>query len=137
VNPNKSLKDELAQLQDNLKSGAVELVDFDRAIELLKDAVQAFEENDNTAAELAFMKHEYRRRIAGMLKAVMVGRAKEGDAELAAALADDDSPIGGRDLIELHRRISARFRDCFPASFKYSTPPGSPCSRKNWMDHKL
>lgn len=138
MNPRESLKTEIAQLLANLKSEAVEMIDFDRVTGLLESLQELLPEHEIIAADLARLKQDYRRRIVGMLKAVMAGRAKDGDAELATSLIDDNHPFGGRELIELYRKISARFRDCFPASFKYLAGQSGLTHRgKNWAEHKL
>lgn len=138
MNAKASLKSEIEKLLENLKNEAVELIDFDRAIEVLGQIKMALNEHNSATEELSVLKQDYRRRIVGMLKAVMAGRAKESDAELAAALAEDDCTIESTDLIALYRKVSARFRDSFPASFKYVTGLRSSASRRNgWMDHKL
>lgn len=138
MNAMQSLKNNLAQVLNCLKDGAVERIDFDRMTEVLENARNVIGDGEKTIAEYGKLQQDYRRRLMGMLKAVMVGKSKEGDGELAAALADESREIPSRDLIELHRRISARFRDCFPASFGYvSRSCDSSRATKNWMDHKL
>ena len=138
MNARGSLKSEIEQLLESLKDEAIELIDFDRAIEVLGQIQTALNEHNHATEELSVLKQDYRRRLVGMLKAVMVSRADERDTELAAALADEDCTIGSTDMIALYKKISARFRDSFPASFKYVMGLQGSASRRNgWMDHKL
>ncbi len=138
MNSTDTLKNEIVHLLKNLKSETIEAIDFDRVGEILEGLQSMLCRYDKVVSELEHLKRDYRRRITGMLKAVMAGRTRDGDAELAAALADDNHVFDGAELTELHKKISARFRDCFPASFKYATGwAGVSYCRKNWMDHKL
>ncbi len=138
MNSADTLKNEIEHLLNNLKSEAINAVDFDRVGEMLEGLQSLLCDYDRVVAELELLKRDYRRRITGMLKAVMAGRTRDGDAELAAVLADDNHAFDGAELLELHKMVSARFRDCFPASFKYATGwAGVSYRRKNWMDHKL
>lgn len=138
MNCPKSLQNEISQMREDLKNEAVELLDFDRIMQMLDEVQSTWGEHEKLLAELEDLKQDCRRRTIGMLKAVMAGRAKDGDAELAAALADDKHPLDGRELLALHKKISARFRDSFPASFKFLTGRMAASSGgKNWLDHKL
>ncbi len=93
MNAKASLKNEIAQLLENIKGEAVELIDFDRATEVLGQIQQTLNERNTVTEELNVLKEDYRRRIVGMLKAVMVSRSKESDTELAAALGNDACTI--------------------------------------------
>jgi hypothetical protein len=122
-------------LLKNLKSEALELIDFDQLADILTAFMTINDRYHTARTELGQLRQDYRRRLLGMLKAMLVSRPNKADTELAAALADDDDRYAAAELVRLYERTAARFRDRFPAGFKYLNPKNS--ERKSWREYKI
>jgi len=127
----------ISTICESLGNDSVELIDFDTIKTVLIDLQTAQGSHEETVRELAFIKEEYCSRIIGMLKAVMACRPDESDAEILTNLSGDISNIEARKLVKLYSHTAARFRSCFPASFKYITSPTGSYNQKNWSEHKI
>jgi len=133
-NKNKSI---VSTIIKSLEDESIELIDFDNLRTVLGDMRKTCDAHEKISAELAFIKGEYRNRIAGMLKAVMTCRHNEGDMQILSDLSGDVKDIDAGELVKLYGRVAARFRDSFPASFRYMTYPDRFGSQKDWSQHKI
>lgn len=92
-------------------------IDFDKLKQHLVVAADRLRSTTALAESQARLRDDYEKRIAGMIKAVAaVGRKRDGWEE-AAALVDQLPTVTVDRLLEIYRRVSARFRDSFPGSF--------------------
>ncbi len=131
-------KETIDLLYQNLSDEAIEKIDFDELIEILGAVRDNVNLEQKTVSEFEYLKKEYRNRILGMVKANLACRQNERDADLAVKLSDDISGISAEELVGMYRRVAARFRTNFPASFRYLTIPSSlTVSNKNWNEHKI
>ncbi len=131
-------KETIDLLCRNLADEAVELIDFDELIEILGAVRNCINQDHKIALELDYLKEEYRSRILGMVKANLVCRENERDADLAVKLTENISEISAEELVGIYSRTAARFRTNFPASFRYLTiSSGSELNRRNWNEHKI
>jgi len=121
----------------SLDDNSVELIDFDNLKRMLRDMQVTREAHKKISDELSFIKREYRNRILGMMKAVMACRRRESDAQLLTHLSDNIEEIQSDELVSLYARVAARFRDVFPASFRYLTYPNRAANQKDWSEHKI
>lgn len=113
----------------------VELIDFDALKEALESHLLTIESGNKLADELSVLKEDYRMRILGMLKAITACR-EDNDATLwAIKLTDENSVPDAADLVALYGRTAVKFRECFPASFKYTGY--SSAQKVDWFDHKI
>ncbi len=126
----------LEQVMAGLKSESLETIDFDALAVTLDDMHRAIDGKSVLHTELALIKKEYRNRILGMLKAMLACRHDPEDAETAALLTQDNNEYDAAKLIALYARTAARFRACFPGSFKYALPRHENGTER-WKEHKL
>ncbi len=122
---------------DSLDNESIELINFDNLKTVMSDLQNTREAHEKISNELTFIKGEYRNRIIGMMKAVMACRRNESDTQILAALSDGIEDISAGELVKLYGRAAARFRDSFPASFKYLTYPNRSAVQKDWSEHKI
>ena len=121
----------------SLERDAVETIDFDGLGELLGRLHDGLESDKNLVGELNLIKDDYRKRIVGMLKAIIVCRPDEDDIRTAARLAGEIGDIDTGELVRLYPRVAARFRRCFSGSFKYMGRSSTISRNSNWIDHKI
>ena len=121
----------------DFKRNSIEMIDFDRLEELLGRLHDRLDSDKNLAAELDMIKDDYRKRIVGMLKAIIVCRPDKEDDRTAACLAGDIGDIDTGELVRLYPRVAARFRQCFPGSFRYMGQSSAVTPNNDWMDHKI
>lgn len=127
----------LMAVRSNLDRGAVELIDFDKLSGLLMSIETVNTGAEKRAEELRLIKDDYRLRIAGMLKAMTVCRSEDDDLEILSRLSGPIDSVHAEELIKMYRRTAARFRDRFPASFKYTGISSKPAPNGDWMEHKI
>ena len=127
----------LMAARNNLERGAIELIDFDKLSGLLMSIERGNTGAEKHTEELHLIKDDYRLRIMGMLKAMTVCRPEEDDLEIISRLSGPIEAIHAGELIKMYRKTAARFRDRFPASFKYTGISSKPASNGNWMEHKI
>ena len=100
-----------------LNEASLARLDFDE----LRDRLRGIGTTLGAANELTegytLLRQDVEQRIAGMIKAVAAVDRKRERWEEAAALIDDLASQTPARLLETHRRVAARFRDCFPGSF--------------------
>jgi len=138
VNTNILNRDTLEMVCNNLKTEAVEKIDFDALIDTLSDTADSIEAYESVNTELTYLKNEYRNRIIGMLKANLACRKNERDIELAARLTGDISEIDCDEMVRTYRRVASRFRANFPTSFGYLTMPSKNfTAENNWREFKI
>lgn len=127
---------DIARILANLKDDSLEAIDFDQLMVLLSTMQRTVRDFSTVTAELALLKKDYGGRMVGMLKAMLACRHDEDDAELSARLAGEDGELAAERMITLYARTAARFRSCFPSSFKYVTPRAGQYAG-HWKEHKL
>ncbi|MEW5922409.1 MAG: hypothetical protein AB1746_00325 [Candidatus Zixiibacteriota bacterium] len=134
TNDEKSL---LTAACNNLERNAIELIDFDSLARLLMNIEAGHADVEKNARELHLIKDDYRLRILGMLKAMVICKPDENDFETMSVLSESIDAIHAEELIKLYRKTAARFRNRFPASFKYTGISARLASNGNWMEHKI
>jgi hypothetical protein len=107
----------MSEILDDLNAEKLSLVDFDELRELLKTSCHEDESEQNGLNELAALRDDYTSRIGGMLKAISAVDRKASSMEDSLELIDKTQTMNAASLVSCYRRTSARFRDCFPASF--------------------
>jgi hypothetical protein len=129
---------QVEDIRQSLHDESIELIDFDRLDEILKITASLAENNLKINRELEILKVDYRKRIIGMLKAVLACREDISISELAARLSDSDNDIHSSELTRLYCRTAASFRSRFPASFKYVTnQTDGKASTRKWTEFKI
>ncbi|HKK19962.1 MAG TPA: hypothetical protein VJ983_00705 [candidate division Zixibacteria bacterium] len=107
----------LDMLQNQIRSGSINELDFDTLSERLTDLIGLVDQHESQMAELAEFREDYCRRIAGMAKAIAVAERKSGNLKEAEEVIDSLGELGASDLIRLYVKTQARFHDAFPTSF--------------------
>lgn len=107
----------LASVSQALQDESVALIDFDELSRQLSVAKNLLRDAASNAKELAALRGDYIDRISGMAKAVAAteNRREESEELLAVCSALESVPVA--ELLTHYRRVSAKFRDTFPASF--------------------
>lgn len=121
----------------NLETESVELIDFDSLRKALEETARLYADFSEYLSELEMLKGEYRNRILGMLKANVALKEDVGDLEIIARLSDNLSDISSEELIKAYCKTAARFRDNFPASFKYLTYSNKSSGKRSWAEYKI
>ena len=130
-----NIKNEIAYFEsvvDLLDNASVARLDFDELQGRLRSMCTTLSGLAELADGHALLRQDVEQRIAGMIKAVAAVDRKRERWEEAAALIDDLVTQAPARLLETHRRVAARFRDCFPGSFgprNYSGPKAQPSAR--------
>jgi len=127
----------LKKVCESLAEDAVELIDFDMMHDLLVRLHDGVAGDLDMSGELELLKNDYRRRILGMLRAIDACGVDQSDISSTNRLAGDIGDIGSEELIQLHRRVGARFRSCFPASFRQTEGVLRRFSGQDWKEHKI
>ncbi len=107
----------ISEILDDLNAEKLSLIDFDELRELLKMNCEESESEKVGLVELATLRDDYTARIGGMLKAIAAVDRKAGSIEDSLELIDKTQTMNAASLVSCYRRTTARFRDCFPASF--------------------
>ena len=105
-----------AELQNKLNEEQLALIDFDRLKQWLAEIGVVLETAEKASADLSLLRRDYIERISGMTKALAVADRKNGRLEDALAFVEVLDSLEAGELIGQYRRISACFRDAFPAS---------------------
>ncbi len=84
---------------------------------LLRQALAEHDELIRLRVGLDHMRTDYIARITGMIKAVAAASRRRNALALATEEVAALDKMTPDELIDTHRRVSARFRDAFPASF--------------------
>ena len=101
---------QIKQIRQSLHDESIEVIDFDRLDEILKQSSTLVEMSRAATKELEILKNDYRNRIIGMLKAILACREDVEISELAARLTDEDNEIDSTELMRLYCRAAATFR---------------------------
>mgnify|MGYP001256757699 CR=1 FL=1 len=128
---------QIEEIARRLDDEAFETIDFDALRLTLGAIVQGGDSQRRNTAELTCLKEDYRDRILGMLRANLVCRKNEEDADLACRLSGALDNITAAELIKMYGRTVRRFRENFPASFRYLTFPDKKVGRRDWSEHKI
>lgn len=107
----------IAELHEALDSSAVTAIDFDRLRLWLEELAGALPELFRAREEARLLREDYTHRIAGMIKTISVAGSTRHSLGDTSELIDRLPAATASELIDCHRRISARFRDTFPTSF--------------------
>ncbi len=95
---------------------AIDEIDFDKLKSALSVLTSELSARDDMAEETALLREHCQQRIAGMVKA-MAALERRGDSyEQTLEYLEQLPSLKAEDLLKQYRRVSARFRDCFPAS---------------------
>ncbi|MFH2036711.1 MAG: hypothetical protein ABIJ45_09940 [Candidatus Zixiibacteriota bacterium] len=120
-----------------IAEGKIELIDFDKLGQNLKEIHRQNLDRESDSDELVLLKYEYASRIIGMAKANLACRPNDDEAKITELLSGNLNRVGCTELINYYQKTAARFRNNFPASFKYLGFPNSVSHRKNWREHKI
>jgi len=106
-----------AGLDEQLTENNLSLIDFDELRRRLSQLASETETSEQVAEEYALLREDLQQRLAGMVKAIAaVDRQRDGYGT-ALAVIEELAALSASELLRQYRRVSARFRDCFPASF--------------------
>ena len=108
--------DLLVQLNDE----AMAMVDFDRLKVWLSEFGPAMVAQTESLAQLQLLREDYIGRIGGMVKAIGAADRSGNRVEEALAYVESLQQLDSAELIAQYRKVSACFRDTFPASFNPS-----------------
>lgn len=114
---------EFAELKIGLRQSLAELSDptsllhLDRLTERITQVISALEACEELAAERTALRSDYEQRIGGMLKAMAVADRTADRIEESVALAQQLQSQSAEELLVTYRKVSARFRDLFRASY--------------------
>jgi hypothetical protein len=120
----------------NISDESVEFLDFDLLYSALDKSLAQLEKYSSIASELELLKNDYRKRILGMLKANIALKSDDTDKTLAARLGDSANDFSSAELVKIYAGVASRFRNNFPASFKYLSF-GNIHGSKNWTEYKI
>jgi hypothetical protein len=129
INQKKNLSDEeytrtAGSLAEEIEGNECAIPDPALIGELLRHAMIEHAQLERLRDDLELLRADYIARVAGMIRAI----AAAGRSRDALAVADDEvaalDDMSVVELIETHRRVSARFRDAFKAGFDWSQRPG-------------
>lgn len=127
----------LKKLAADILSESLSELNLDTLAEALSAAAAQLEETAQLRQDCRLLKEEYRTRILGMLKAIIACRPDDDSAILASHLSGDIEQFCAEQLIRQYHRVAARFRNCFPASFRYLNFGRGADSGKRWEEHKI
>ncbi len=116
---NKNDIDYLSEVVSLLDDTTLPQIDFDELKARLLTVHTQLTAQDELVAEYALLRDDCERRIAGMTKAIAAVDRKQDRMEEALALVDELPTLDSARLLQTYRRVTARFRDCFPGSFGY------------------
>ncbi len=127
----------VAELAASLDDDHLSLLDFDRLKAWLGEIAPILKSSEAAGVELVLLREDYIARVSGMVKAIAVADRKHSRYETALALIESLPSMSAADLVDCYRRTSARFRDCFPASFTNQLEPHPRAGRTaEYSDYK-
>lgn len=127
----------LRKLAEDITSESLNELNLDALAEALTAAAAQLEEAASLRQDCRLLKDEYRARILGMLKAIIACKPDDDSAFLASRLTGDIEQFRAEQLIRQYHRVAARFRNSFPASFRYLNFGKGGDSAKRWEEHKI
>lgn len=92
-------------------------VDFDKLREWLGQSSTALHRATRSTEELQLLRSDFIDRISGMRKAIAAVNKRSDRMDELLQYLEGLSKLSAGDLIRQYRVTSAKFRDCFPASF--------------------
>lgn len=107
----------LVTLQENLSDENLTMIDFDQLAVVLEEQLMKLGQLSRLSDELKIIREDYENRIGGMAKAIAVVDRTNGALFRSAELVLSLPRMSGADLVNCYHRVSARFRDMFPASY--------------------
>jgi len=111
----------VAELAGLLTGGSIDEIDFDGLTQWLGEASALLENATAAIEEATLLRHDYRERISGMVKAIAVSSRRRENMQTALDYIEGLPHLSATELIAEYKKTQARFRDAFPASFT----PGS------------
>lgn len=112
-------------------------LDFDELRRHLTELVTQSKTAGELAEEHALLREDCQQRMAGMIKAIAAADRRGDSYQGALAVIEELPSLSARDLLRKYRRVSARFRDCFPTTFNgYQTGSGNSLNRSQLGDLK-
>lgn len=127
----------LRKLADDISSESLDELNLDALEEVLAAAAAQLDELASLRQDCRLLKEEYGTRILGMLKAIIACKPDDDSAMLASRLVGDIEQFRAEQLIQQYHRVAARFRNRFPASFRYLNFGRGGDSAKRWEEHKI
>ncbi len=110
----------VTELLGQLSEDQLTLVDFDRLRQWLGEIGSVLAEQAERQQGAALLREDYVARIGGMVKAIAAANSGTDRLQQALAYLETLSTMSEAELVEQYRRVSAAFRDTFPASFASS-----------------
>jgi len=108
---------ETTTLLETLDEQSMTLIDFDSVKSCLGEMSIRTLKYDGLVEDIRTLRDDYTSRVAGMLKALAAVDRKRDSWAQALQLVERLSTMTAAELVACYRKISARFRDAFPASF--------------------
>ena len=109
--------EQIVKLLEELNDNDLTMIDFDQLTASLEEQKQRLESWSDMKDELETLRVDYESRICGMAKAIAVADRKQGAMAQSVELVSRLPKFTGAELVDCYHRISARFRDMFPASY--------------------
>ena len=107
----------IAQLLASLNDDKMSMIDFDHLRTWLAKLSGQLCSEEGCAGELKVLRDDYSQRIGGMVKAIAAVDRKRDSWPEALSLVESLDSMKAGDLVICYRKVTARFRDHFPASF--------------------
>ena len=92
-------------------------VDFDKLKDWLNRSSAELDRGDLATGELRLLRSDIIDRISGMQKAIAAVNKRNDQMDEMLQYLEGLPELSAADLIRQYRITSAKFRDCFPASF--------------------
>ncbi len=117
MEPNRNHLEYVDQFVAALTDDSLPTIDFDQHREWLLQVTHDLPRVHELQQELHELRQDYIDRISGMTKAIAVAGRKPDSLQTALQYIDRLDQLPGQELIREYRRVSARFRDAFPAGY--------------------
>jgi hypothetical protein len=129
VETNNNLSKQVNEFSQMLTEDNILLINFDNLCQCLKDTARILEGNELLVRDLNLLRQDYESRIIGMTKALTVADKNGRGYSDTLEFIDRLPHLTGSELIDCYRKISARFRDTFPASYGLLRQPSNRSGR--------
>ncbi len=117
MDSNHEIRAALSEWVELLTDERTEPMDFDHLRRTLRDAAAEIRAADSVRSQLELLADDYRRRIAGMVKAIAAVDRTRDRGRQADDVIQSLTDCPAEKLIDCYRQVQARFKDFFPASF--------------------
>jgi hypothetical protein len=117
LEPIKAAEQYIERILDSLHENGMSQIDFDQLRQWLIDQRKLLQSTAKDRSEIEILRTDYRKRIAGMVKAMVAVDRKRSAAREALELIESLESMTAAELVACYRKTSARFRDKFPTSF--------------------